>query len=475
MLFNSLSYLVFFGAVLTLHYLPISWTLKKWNLLVASYLFYAAWNPPFVLLLGFSTAVDWVAAGAMGRTTRPPMRRLLLGASLLVNLGLLGYFKYADFALRNFVELARVWGFDYQPAPLDIALPIGISFYTFQTLSYTIDVYRGEFKPWPSLLDFALYVSFFPQLVAGPIVRARQFLPQCREPKRAAPAEFAWGLNLLIVGLFSKIVLADRVFRPAVDAVFHPAVRPDFASAWCGTMAFCGQIYCDFAGYSTCAIGSAMCLGFALPDNFRWPVASVGFIDFWRRWHISLSTWLRDYVYISLGGNRHGSLRGALNLLTTMLLAGLWHGASWTFVTFGGLHGAALVAENRLRGTSLARRPFWKHPLAQFVLAAGTLVLLGGTCIFFRSTTMAQAAGIAAAMLGSVPSTAVSCLTTSQSLAALIPLEVLFVVHFLMRDHTLEEVAGRCPPWLWGALLAGMLASLVLIPGEEHAFVYFQF
>ena len=475
MLFNSLTFLVFFACVLVLHHLPFAWRVKKFNLVVASYVFYAAWNPPFVILLWVSTCVAWLAAKGIDGSRTQAGRRSFLLLSLLIDLGLLGYFKYANFLLENFARAMHGWGLSYQPPALDVVLPVGISFYTFQTLSYTIDVYRGEIRPSRSFLDFALYVSFFPQLVAGPIVRAGEFLPQCQKPRRATSTEFAWGLNLLLSGLFLKIVLADRVFRPVVDAVYDPGVHPDMASAWAGTMTFCGQIYCDFAGYSTCAIGAAMCLGFALPDNFHWPVASMGFIDFWRRWHISLSTWLRDYLYVSLGGSRLGSLRSAVNLMITMLLAGLWHGASWTYITFGGLHGVVLVAENGLRNSRLSRQAVWQTPVARFALAAFTLVLLGGTCIFFRARTMDQAVGVAATMAGWAPASATSCVQDQQLLLALVPLEILFVVHFLMRDTTLEQVVARMPAWFWTALLTGMLTSIILMPGDERAFVYFQF
>ncbi len=349
MVFNSLTFLIFILIVLILHHLPLRWTTKKFNLLIASYLFYAAWNPPFVILLWISTIVDWFAAKRLGRTENIAARRGLLLVSLGVNLGLLGFFKYANFVLDNFILFMDTLGVAYRPPPLDIVLPVGISFYTFQTLSYTIEVYRGKAQPWNSFLDFALFVTFFPQLVAGPIVRAVQFLPQCIGPRKATANQLGWGLSLLTVGLFEKVILADTLMGPVADKVYSAADKAGFIDAWVGTLAFSAQIFFDFAGYSTCAIGVALCLGFVLPYNFRFPYAAIGLSDFWRRWHISLSSWLRDYLYIPLGGNRCGVTRTQVSLMLTMLLGGLWHGASWRFLVWGGLHGLYLIVERIIR------------------------------------------------------------------------------------------------------------------------------
>ena len=272
-----------------------------------------------------------------------------LVVSLSVNLGLLGFFKYGTFLLDNFITFSELLGIPFTPAKPDIILPVGISFYTFQTLSYTLDIYFRKSRPWSSFLDYALFVTFFPQLVAGPIVRSSEFLPQCLTPRRATLERFSWGLILLVSGLFQKIVVADGLLAPIVEKVYDTGMVPDTLSAWCGTLAFSGQIFCDFAGYSSCAIGVAMCLGFKIPDNFRSPYAAIGFSDFWGRWHISLSSWLRDYLYIPLGGNRKGAAGTYINLMLTMLIGGLWHGASWTFVFWGGLHGLYLAVERMFR------------------------------------------------------------------------------------------------------------------------------
>ena len=333
MQFNSYTFLLFFAVVMGVHHLPLPWWAKKANLLGASYLFYAAWNPPFVLLLWASTLVDWNAAKQIARADSQRVKRAFLGLSLATNLGLLAFFKYGDFALDNAVQLAAMLGLDFQPAALDLVLPVGISFYTFQTLSYTLDVYYGRAKPWHSFLDYALYVTFFPQLVAGPIVRATAFLPQCVEPRRATRAQLGWGLSLLVLGLYEKVVVSDVCWRRSSTRSMPRACRsPRPRRRGTERSPSRAQIFCDFAGYSSCAIGVAMCLGFALPDNFRFPYAAVGFSDFWRRWHVSLSTWLRDYVYIPLGGNRGGQARTLANLMMTMLIGGCGtarRGPSW--------------------------------------------------------------------------------------------------------------------------------------------------
>lgn len=301
MLFNSYTFVIFFIIVLLISRLVCGWTLRKVFLLIASYLFYAAWNPPFVILLWISTIADWFIAKKLHKTSSLGKRKLQLILSLLINLGMLGYFKYSLFILSNFVYLLNLCGINYTPPSPNIVLPVGISFYTFQTLSYTFDVFRRKMTPWHSFLDYALYVTFSPQLVAGPIVRAVDFLPQCKTTKNGNQKQMGWGLSLLVVGLFNKIVIADTFIAPIVEYVYDSSNIPGFFQVWAGTLAFAVQIFCDFSGYSTCAIGIAMCLGFELPDNFRFPYVALGFSDFWHRWHITLSSMsvilLQENVY----------------------------------------------------------------------------------------------------------------------------------------------------------------------------------
>ena len=472
MLFNSFTFLVFLAVVLGAYYLlPLGWRGQKLMLTAASFLFYAAWNPPFIVLLWFSTVVDWYAARGIAGAATPARKRLWLLVTLGVNLGLLSFFKYGGFLLENFVALAASVGIAYAPPAWDIILPVGISFYTFQTLSYTLDVYLGRMKPAQSFLDYAFFVAFFPQLVAGPIVRAAEFLPQCVAPKRAGHDQLAWGLILVVVGLFGKIVMADGMFAPAVEAVYDPTLSPGFAAAWLGTIAFAGQIFCDFAGYSTCACGLALCFGFSLPRNFKHPYAALGFSDFWRRWHISLSTWLRDYLYIPLGGNRGGATER--NLMITMLLGGLWHGASWNFVIWGGLHGGYLVAERKLRASPLAAAALWQQASGRLAIGAATFIAVCFAWVFFRAADLPQSMRILGAMLGSAPAGAAALPPTA--LWAAVAAVGLLGTQVLLRDTSLDEAWAKAPRWLVTAALAAMLVAIATMPGEDRAFIYFQF
>ncbi|MCA1654237.1 MAG: MBOAT family protein [Sphingomicrobium sp.] len=472
MIFNSLTFIVFFAIVLALHNAPFPWRVKKINLLVASYLFYAAWNPPFVILLWVSTVVDWWAAQWMVRSERQATRRAWMLISVVVNLGLLGFFKYGHFLLDNFVAVAASLGIAYQPPGWDIVLPVGISFYTFATLSYTLDVYLRRAKPAKRFLDYALFVTFFPHLVAGPIMRPTELVPQFEQPRRATSTQLGFGLALLTLGLFQKVVLADGFLAPVAEAVYDSHGKaPAMLDAWAGTLAFAGQIFCDFAGYSTSAIGVALCLGFAMPDNFRFPYAAVGFSDFWRRWHITLSCWLRDYLYIPLGGNRHGPARTYMALMGTMLLGGLWHGASWTFVAWGGLHGVYLSAERGLK----ARFSGWvPGPAALAGLAALTFLLINVTWVFFRAKTF----GAAGVMLRAMSGTAAAGVPLVAALPMAIALGIVAAIvatHWVMRSTTIEAVVERTPVPLIAGVWAAMAFAVIIEQGQGSAFIYFAF
>jgi D-alanyl-lipoteichoic acid acyltransferase DltB (MBOAT superfamily) len=472
MVFNSLTFVVFFVVVLAGHRLLPSWTSRKALLLVASYFFYSAWNPPFSLLLLLSTVVDWYVARGLAKLEDPRRRRLLMIVSLAANLGLLGYFKYGEFLLANFAALMRACGVHYVPAAPSIILPLGISFYTFETLSYTIDVYRRELRPCRSFLDFTLFVSFFPHLVAGPIVRAADLLPQFEVEKPIRKNALGWGLFLMTLGIFQKNVLADTMFAEAADAVFGAPGATSATDTWLGAIAFAGQIFCDFAGYTTCAIGVAMCFGFSLVDNFRSPYAAVGFRDFWRRWHISLSSWLRDYLYIPLGGNRKGRFRTGVALALTMLLGGLWHGAAFHFVVWGALHGLFLVIERAL-GARFGRAA-WMQAVP--VRAGLGVVTFGLGCIawvFFRATDLPRSMTHVRAMLGTIPAEPI--LRTPTILKVVVTMTALVGTHIALRERRLEDVVKRVPAALVGLVWAVMLAMIVLSQGGGGAFIYFQF
>ena len=472
MVFNSLTFLVFFVVVLGCHRLLRTSRSKKALLLVASYLFYGAWNPPFVLLLAASTVVDWYVARGMARLEVPRQRRLLLVLSLIANLGLLSFFKYGAFLLANFVTLMHALGVNYAPAPPSIILPLGISFYTFETLSYTIDVYRRELRPARSFLDFALFVAFFPHLVAGPIVRAADLIPQFEADKPIRKHALGWGLFLMTLGIFQKNVLADTMFADTADAVFGAPGPTSALDTWLGAIAFAGQIFCDFAGYTTCAIGVALCFGYSLVDNFRSPFAAVGFRDFWRRWHISLSSWLRDYLYVPLGGSRRGRFRTGLALALTMLLGGLWHGAAWHFVAWGALHGLFLVLERSL-GARFGGAAWVKATPARVLLG---VVTFGLTCIawvFFRATDLPRAMMHVAAMLGAIPVDPI--LKTTAIVKVVVTMAALVGTHIALRKRRLEDVAARLPAPVLGLAWTAMLALIALSQGGGGAFIYFQF
>jgi alginate O-acetyltransferase complex protein AlgI len=470
--FNSYVFGAFFLVVLAVYHAPLlSWRGQKRWLLVTSYLFYAAWDPVFIVLVWLSTFVDWGAARLIVASPTRARRRALLIASLIVNLGVLAYFKYGGFLLSNLVAALHAVGIDYRPAPFDIVLPIGISFYTFHTLSYTLDVYLGRTRPWGDFLDFALYVTFFPALVAGPILRVSQFLPQCVERRRTTAPMLAWGLALMVLGLFEKTALADNVLAPVADALFGTPGHASAADAWTGTLAFAGQIFCDFAGYSTCAIGAALCLGFSLPDNFRAPYAAIGFSDFWTRWHISLSSWLRDYLYIPLGGNRIGPARTYVNLMLTMLIGGLWHGASWTFVAWGGLHGLYLVGERVVR----RRLPegAWRGAGARLAAMALTFALVLVAWVFFRATSFRQAFAVLASMVGLGGTR--SAMTIVNHVLVAVTMAAILAIHGAMRERSLEDLVERTGWPVRSVALAVMLVALVLMQGQDRAFIYFQF
>ena len=469
MLFNSLTFLVFFVIVFALHRLIPGWDRKKLLLLVASYLFYAAWNPPYVLILLFSTTLDWWLARLIWQNEDGPRRRLLLITSLVSNLSLLGFFKYGGFLLENTHLLLSAVGLHYSPPALDIVLPIGISFYTFASLSYTIDVYRHEVPGDARYLDYALFVSFFPHLVAGPIVRAKLLLPQIAVERRPDSDQLGWGLTLVCLGLFTKSVLADSVFAPVVDAVYgHPTGAVD---GWAGVLGFSGQIYCDFSGYSLCAIGLALCFGFEFPDNFRSPYGARGFSDFWRRWHITLSTWLRDYLYIPLGGNRHGAWRTYLSLSLTMLLGGLWHGASWMFVLWGGLHGLYLAIERALRSWTPAAALLERY--ADNGLTLLTFLVVTLTWIPFRAGTPGIALGIFRTLFDVHHGTR---LGTTPMLVCYAAAIMLFVWHLTGRDTSLEDRFTRIGTWGQALAIGCALVGIFLCSGgDERAFIYFQF
>jgi alginate O-acetyltransferase complex protein AlgI len=389
MLFNSEVFFVFIALFLPAFFL-LRGQARMLVSLIASYIFYAWWDWRFLGLIWFSTLFNFYLGDAIHRGN-PMTRKRLVTLGVVVNLSFLGFFKYFNFFIDTANQIMSSLGLGAQMGMLDVVLPVGISFYTFQTMSYTLDIYRGKIGPEPSLLRFAVFVAFFPQLVAGPIVRAEVFLPQLYRNNTFEWSRFIGGLGLVLIGYFKKVGVADTL-AILVDRVYdNPGTfSPTMIIIACIFYSF--QIYCDFSGYSDIAIGLARIMGYDFPENFRSPYFSKNFSEFWTRWHISLSSWLRDYLYIPLGGNRRGPVRTGVNLMLTMLLGGLWHGANWTFVVWGGLHGLYLIVQRMIQ-------PFTKRlegkGAVSFLTDGASMLLVFTlttiTWIFFRSQTISDA------------------------------------------------------------------------------------
>jgi alginate O-acetyltransferase complex protein AlgI len=473
MLFNSTTFIVFFVLIFTIYYIVPSWQQRKIILLIGSYIFYAAWNPPFIILLWLSTALDFYLHRKIYYSENQKSRKVLLLISIFANIGLLSVFKYGDFLVENFQFLAKTIGIQFEPIQLGFILPLGISFYTFQTLSCVFESYYKKQKPVESPLDFALYVAYFPQLVAGPIIRVENLVPQFKEPKYLNFNLLSWGLFLFTLGLFQKMVLADTLLAPISDSIFNYDKLPNTLDSWVGVMAFSGQIFCDFAGYSTCAIGISLCLGFNLPDNFKSPYASLGFSDFWKRWHITLSSWLKDFLYIPLGGNKNGLFRTLLNLMITMLLGGLWHGAKWTFVIWGALHGFYLIAERGIKAifknSNISENIFVKA----FIFFI-TYIFVCLAWVFFRAQDFGSALKILTSMFN--PSlNGDKLLTTTNIVVCAITIGGLLLSQLYFRNKDLGSFYDKKPAVFIIATWSIMLFFILLTQGSGNAFIYFQF
>lgn len=472
MLFNSLLFVLFLPLCLLVRWrLPGGWQARKGALIALSLFFYGVWSALYLIPITISALIDWRLAKAMEATQDATKRWRLMLLSLCSNLGMLGFFKYTNFMIDNLNALNALIGFEPVAQP-NILLPVGISFYTFQTLSYSIDVYRGRLKSWDSFWDFFLFVTFFPQLVAGPIVRAIDFKPQSDAPIDRRDSQIGWGLLLFVLGLVQKVIFADTYLTPSVDKVFAAGVVPGWLDAWAGTLAFSAQIYFDFAGYSLCAIGIALALGFKFERNFHSPYGALGFSDFWRRWHISLSGWLRDYLYISLGGNRRGELRTYVNLCMTMLLGGLWHGASWNFVIWGALHGAYLVLE-RLARPTLERATFLHNKLGLMLGALLTYLLANIAWVPFRAVSLKDTLHVWRGMLGL--NDAPRILSGGDLLYPMLVVLGMWLGQQYFARVDFETTLRRLPPVALGLLLGVCIVALIIHRGNGNAFIYFQF
>ncbi|MBU0743052.1 MBOAT family protein [bacterium] len=473
MLFNSLVFVAFLAVVL-LAYPRLRHRRQNYFLLVASYVFYGYWDWRFLSLLAISTLTDFLVGRRLHATEDVGARKRLLAVSVCVNLGLLGFFKYFNFFVDSMGTIIEGFGMEPHMPLLRVLLPIGISFYTFQTLSYTIDVYRRRLVPTDDLLDFAVFVSFFPQLVAGPIERARNLLPQVAAPRTVTRRHVETGLNLILLGFFKKIFVADTL-APFVNQVFDDPGAWTSGQLLTGVYAFCFQIYGDFSGYSDIARGVARLLGFELMENFHAPYLSRSPAEYWKRWHVSLSTWLGDYLYIPLGGNRKGTVRTYVNLMVTMLLGGLWHGASWTFVAWGLWNGLYLAAYRLTGGGKVDLRwPSAFGPVAwNVVKVLATFHLIAVAKILFRAQDFGTAWQV---ITGIVAGEGLLTLGAAHVFLVIAVTVALDIVQTRTGNHT--WIADARPPLkfvLGNAMLALVLAAAVYRVYSNPPFIYFQF
>jgi alginate O-acetyltransferase complex protein AlgI len=464
MLFNSVQFFIFLIVTLTLFYScppsPTYW--RRIIMLFASYFFYMSWNWKFIPLLLSLTIIDFFCALWIVRT-EGPKRKLAMIISVAANLGFLGFFKYYNFLANN---VAMLSGKPDHAFYLNIVLPLGISFHTFQSISYVVDVYRGEQEPIRNFLDYAVFIAFFPQLVAGPIVRAREFFGDLFNWRPPTLDEVQSGVFLVIIGLAKKMAFADQ-FAIVADSYFNNlGANPGAVPAWTGTIAFAMQIFFDFSGYTDIAIGTARLFGFHFPLNFARPYLATSITDFWHRWHMSLSRWLRDYLYIPLGGNRHGELMTYRNLMLTMLLGGMWHGASWNFMIWGGYHGMLLSVERMGRG-KIRDVAAWQNPLRAVVTFA--LVTIGW--VFFRAKTFSDTSFVLHQMFTNMHG---SSLLLHRHYAMI---AVTLVIALLEERWEVIERIVEGPRWVQATAFASIALVIELfgVVDQTIPFVYFQF
>lgn len=481
MLFNSTTFLIFLVIVFLFFWKATSHSLSlgKVILLLGSYIFYGWWDWRFLILIIISSATDYLIGNKIFKAKNNRNRKLLLVTSLILNLGMLFYFKYFNFFIESFKAIFAPFTETDQWSTLNIILPVGISFYTFQTLSYTIDIYNRKTAPAQSALTFFTFVAFFPQLVAGPIERARNLIPQFEIKREFSFSQGTSGLKLILWGLFKKMVIADQLAE-IVNAVYSTPENFNGLGIVLATFFFGFQIYCDFSGYSDIAIGTARLFGIELMTNFKTPYFSTSFHEFWRRWHISLSTWFRDYVYFPLGGNRRSSLKWARNIIVTFLISGLWHGANITFLIWGGIHGVLLVAEHYVS-------PFFRFHnklknLAGFII---TFCFVNFTWLFFRAESWNHLTVLFTNIFTTKTAgltSFISLLTESSHLTApgrmlLFVFPVFMLIEFFLNKKNFDDLFSKSPKYVrWGfyyIILASILIFGVLNSAPQ--FIYFQF
>ncbi len=471
MQFQSFIFIQFF-LLFYASYLLLMSNFKAQNILlvIASYIFYGYWDWRFLFLLVFSTVVDFVVAKFIDRTASERQKKIWLGVSLVSNLSILGFFKYFNFFTASFTELLTTIGIPVNDFTVKVILPVGISFYTFQTLSYTIDVYRGHLKPAKSIIDFAVYVAFFPQLVAGPIERATSFLPQISNPRKIDLSQINAGIFLIIWGYFKKLVIADNLAQIA-DSIFNNYSDYQGLDIIIGILAFTVQIYCDFSAYSDIARGLAKLMGFELMINFRLPFFALNPSDFWSRWHISLSSWLRDYLYIPLGGNRQGTFNTYRNLFLTMLLGGLWHGAAWNFIWWGMYQGFILIVYRLIAGKVIKRSPKDTSIISVISQMLIMFILTNVGWVIFRSNSGEQIIYLLTQW-----SFALSENTISLGKELLFFTTPLLIVQLWQHLSCDLLIITKLPNWFTNLIYSFFLINICLYGVRQSTeFIYFQF
>lgn len=468
MIFTEFRFLAFFLFVWSVHWLLRTNRSRKIWLLIVSYAFYSVWDWKFLSLIIISTLADYVAGRKIHESESPRKRKLWLTFSLFVNLSLLGTFKYLGFFVDSASRLLEFVGFESSLPVLKLILPVGISFYTFQTLSYSLDIYFKRLQPVDKLLDLATFVAFFPQLVAGPIVRASDFLPQLKSVRVFPDARVRGLLILFLVGFFKKACVSDNI-TTYVDAFYSAPEQFGFFASWMGMILFSVQIYCDFSGYSDMAIACAGLLGYELRLNFDFPYLRSNIQEFWRTWHMSLSSWLRDYVYVPFGGNRGGRWATNRNLLYTMLIAGVWHGAGWTFVAFGAVHGLALVVYREYRRARPAdpEAPGWHAAAAVF----GNFLFVTYAWVFFRAADFGIAWTVTLNALGLGGPAGDHVVA-----GPFVILVAVAALHFAAWKKLLRPWLESAPAWAFSMVYGvAFPVTLSLMNGAVQPFIYFQF
>lgn len=499
MLFNSLAFAVFLPLVFLLYW-AVPQKYRYIVLLISSYYFYMSWNVKYVVLILFTTGISYLCAVWMEKFQKKAVKRMFMAGAVAASLLVLFFFKYFDFAQNTFIRLLQSFAIKLHPVTLSLMLPVGISFYTFQTLSYVIDVYKGEVEPEHNFLKYAAFISFFPQLVAGPIERTKNLLPQIDCEHRFTYEKGSYGMKLMAWGFFKKLVIADNL-AVFVDKVFEDVAAYHGFALVLAVFFFTLQIYCDFSGYSDIAIGTAKLFDIDLMTNFKSPYFSTSIKEFWRRWHVSLSSWFRDYVYIPLGGNRVSKLRNMFNVLVTFALSGLWHGAAFTYVIWGGLHGALQCVENLLffgkkRTVKAEEKPQGKEPAEQtkyggkvikrgaswWLKTAAVFCLVAGAWCFFRASSVSQAFYIFAHMkdgLGHPASyilNGIRAFDTKALKQMIVPVALLAVYDYAALDRDPLVTIGKLPSPVRKAVYYGFLLMVLLLASfNSQEFVYFQF